>query len=84
MGTTPDTRYSILPDGTVLDSAPLHEGKGIFALDTSSGKWVTWNGTGGAWKDSKLITAEEAARFCEDGTLPDGVRRRLGSSGCAP
>lgn len=62
------SRYSTLPDGRVLDSEPMSEGKGILVFD--KGAWVPAGITLGEWRDSKPLTAEEAAALTGLETLP--------------
>src|ERR1035437_2882681 len=62
------SRYSVLPNGTVLDSEPMTEGKGIMAF--VNGEWAPAAITLGAWRDSKPLTADEAAALIGSDTLP--------------
>ncbi len=64
------SRYSILPDGRVLDSEPLNEGKGLLVFDTARRSWVPSGATVGEWRDSKPLTAAEAAAWIGVDTLP--------------
>ncbi len=75
-------RYSIARDGRLLDSEPMKDGGNIIVFD--KGAWVPWHGTVGKWHDSIPVTPEEAARFCQDGTIPEQVRRIIEKETYAP
>lgn len=65
-----DSRFSRLPDGRVLDSAPMAKGENILVF--VKGAWVTFTGTLGEWRGSKPLTDAEAA----DLTKPKRVNYR--------
>jgi hypothetical protein len=75
----PYDRYSVTRARQLLDSAPLKHDKPPLVFDKATGAWVTFTGLVGEQSDSIPVTAEEAARFCKDGTLPENVMRRLES-----
>jgi hypothetical protein len=54
----------VLPDGRVLDSEPMAEGKGLLVFDKASGSWMNFDGTFGEWRRSKPLTDAEAAALC--------------------
>jgi hypothetical protein len=51
-------RYSQLPDGRVLDCAPMAKGNPVLAFE--NGVWVTFKGTLGEWRHSISLTEAEA------------------------
>ena len=51
-------RYSQLPDGRVLDCAPMAKGESVLVFE--NGDWVTFKGTLGEWRHSKSLTEAEA------------------------
>ena len=51
-------RYSQLPDGHVLDCAPMAKGESVLVFE--NGDWVTFKGTLGEWRHSKSLTEAEA------------------------
>jgi len=53
------SRYSQLPDGRILDCAPMAKGESVLAFE--NGVWATFKGTVGEWRHSKPLTASEAA-----------------------
>ena|ERR1035438_4047558 len=52
------SRYTQLPDGRVLDAAPMKKDKPPMVFD--KGEWATFKGTVGEWRDSKPLTDSEA------------------------
>jgi len=58
-------RYSRLPDGRILDSAPMAKGDPI--LEFSKGAWKPFKGTLGEWRHSKPLTDSEAAALTGSG-----------------
>jgi hypothetical protein len=52
MPDSPYDRFSKLPDGRVLDDAPIADDKDILVFDKASGKWVNFSGTLGEWRQA--------------------------------
>ncbi len=75
MSANPYDRYAITRARQLVDSAPMKDGGGILTFD--KGEWKAWHGTVGEWKDSTPVTAEEAAQFCTDGSMPERVGKAI-------
>ncbi len=66
-------RYSVTRDYRLLDSAPVDDDKPPLQFDRATGQWKAFDGFVYLWREAIPVTAEVAAQYCRDGTIPQWV-----------
>lgn len=79
-----DIRYTFARDYRLLDFSPMENDKPALVFDRAHGQWVDFDGLFGELSDSIPVTAKEATRYCQDGTIPAEVRRLIENDVYAP